>query len=653
MTDLTALLEQLPELYQPLYGHPELSTASARQCSDRLAVIVQAHDALHTLLQRPLRVLDLGCAQGFFSLSLAERGAEVWGIDQSPENIAVCQALAQAAPELSVHFECDRIEHYCAQSPAQPYDLVLGLSVLHHLIHAQGWVSVQQWLTSLSQQAGLLLLELALQDEPLYWGSAQPESPQALLADIAFVRELARYPTHLSAIERPMYVASQHYWWVGDQMAAFEHWRSDPHALAQGAHADSRRYFFSADRVLKLYRLTGLRADYNRQEFQREQQFLAHPPADFPVIPCYGLWHTATEAWVLLQRQSGILLLDALQAGHEFDRRAVMLGVLQQLAQLQAAGWYHNDLRTWNIMLLAPDQPLLIDYGAISRDDRNHDWPEHPVLALVLLIYELTTGEVEHPEPLRRIAISPYQLPEPYRSWLLPLWSKPCSAWRFATLAASLAALEPATLPTPPVTAQDEWSAAIEQALQTQKQYMQALRHDFEHHSQHTVDWLHQQIRDAQHQHSALEQRAAAAEAWGQELEQHVAALKQHSAALEQRAVAAEAWGQELESTLQHLYRSRSWRLTAPLRRLSHLTASLQQVYIARRASLRTTVVRVLSRYPRLYVRVAALYRRLRPRRPSAPPPATPAAPPNPQVLSVRAQRWQQQLQHHQTDRPS
>ena len=55
----------------------------------------------------------------------------------------------------------------------------------------------------LVQRARVLVAELARRDEPLYWAASLPELPEALLEDIAFVRELGRFPTHLSGIERP------------------------------------------------------------------------------------------------------------------------------------------------------------------------------------------------------------------------------------------------------------------------------------------------------------------------------------------------------------------------------------------------------------------------------------------------------------------
>ncbi|WP_261370573.1 class I SAM-dependent methyltransferase [Xanthomonas citri] len=73
-SSIADLVAALPEKYQPIFGHPEISDGSSRGCEDRLEVILDVVDHLRTALGRPIRVLDLGCAQGYFSLNLAARG---------------------------------------------------------------------------------------------------------------------------------------------------------------------------------------------------------------------------------------------------------------------------------------------------------------------------------------------------------------------------------------------------------------------------------------------------------------------------------------------------------------------------------------------------------------------------------------------------
>jgi O-antigen chain-terminating bifunctional methyltransferase/kinase len=107
-----SLVKALPEVYQPIFGHPELSARAARKSKDRLACVVSTFRALEAALVGPLTVLDLGCAQGFFSLHLSALGARVHGIDFFEANIAVCKALAEERDDTTVLFQTARIENY-------------------------------------------------------------------------------------------------------------------------------------------------------------------------------------------------------------------------------------------------------------------------------------------------------------------------------------------------------------------------------------------------------------------------------------------------------------------------------------------------------------------------------------------------------------
>ena len=78
MTKLESAVNALPEFYQPIYGHQELNSSAARNCYDRLDGVKKVCTALSHELKRPLRILELGCAQGFFSMNMAS-----WGGDTS------------------------------------------------------------------------------------------------------------------------------------------------------------------------------------------------------------------------------------------------------------------------------------------------------------------------------------------------------------------------------------------------------------------------------------------------------------------------------------------------------------------------------------------------------------------------------------------
>jgi O-antigen chain-terminating bifunctional methyltransferase/kinase len=89
MSDETSALadavSRLPELYQPIFEHPELGIGPSRVCDDRPALLVPIYEALSSELGRPPRVLDLGCSQGYFSLHWPPEGARNWEMTSKAE----------------------------------------------------------------------------------------------------------------------------------------------------------------------------------------------------------------------------------------------------------------------------------------------------------------------------------------------------------------------------------------------------------------------------------------------------------------------------------------------------------------------------------------------------------------------------------------
>ncbi|SEP89494.1 O-antigen chain-terminating methyltransferase [Ectothiorhodospira magna] len=460
------LLAALPELYQPVYGHPECSAAAMRPCQDRLDRILAVHDALQQHLGRPPRVLDLGCAQGFFSLHLAARGAQVQGIDSDPASIALCQALAAEHPDLTVTFTQATVESLLEDFPADQYDLILGLSVLHHLIHAHGQDTISQWLTQVRAGAAALILELALKEEPLPWAESLPADPLEILGDSAFIHPLGHHPTHLSDLPRPLLVVSDRYWILPPGAGPIDSHTQQSHDLAQGHYQGTRRYYRSGDRLIKHFRFDAPPAFDNSGELAREIHQLTHPPAGFTVPALLDYGSDPDAGWLIRQWWPGHLLLDELRQGPLPDHAPVLLQVLDQLATLEAAGLYHNDLRPWNLLRRDDGTVALIDYGAIVPQPVDRAWPGSPHLAVFILIHELVSGQVHHPEPLRPAAISPWGLPPPYRQWAARFWDTPPAQWRFARMRDSLQALlTQSPEEGPPLLPPQRWIADMEQAV--------------------------------------------------------------------------------------------------------------------------------------------------------------------------------------------
>lgn len=572
---IAELVASLPEVYQPIHGYPAFSNSASRRCEDRWTQIARLHDTLRAQLGRSLRVLDLGCAQGYFSFHLAERGAQVEGLDYLDANIALCQALAAESPALKVTFRQGLIEEVLPLLRIDEYDLVLGLSVFHHLIDAHGLAPVRTLLDTAAERVAVVLIEAALPTEPLYWASAQPAHPRELLAGFSFVHEVARHPTHLSTVQRPLYVASNRYWLLGNQSGPIETHQTDPHALAQGIYQGSRHYFVSGDLLVKLFRLDHPQGERNREEIQAEARFLSHPPAGFHAPACHLSGANDADTWLVRERLPGTLLLDHLRAGTALDHQRILRTILQQLIALESAGLYHRDLRTWNVLIDDDGQPVLLDYGSISPEPRDVAWPGNLHLSFLVFVGELVTGNTDAPEPLRPITLGPWSLPAPYRSWAMALWATPPAQWRFQLLLDRLENAEPGAETA--LTPERLWAQEIEHALERQSRFMknlhwtqaqQAQRQDLEQAHTQLQNWSHtleQTLAEKNHRLEALEFLVQHLEA---ETESRLLQMQTELDAAQAEARAAQAQTHAMQTSL-------SWRVTAPARALPRYQRAL------------------------------------------------------------------------------
>ena len=76
-----------------------------------------------------MKVLEFGCGTGSTALVHASEVAQITGIDYSPKMIAIAKSKSSAVE--NVRFETSTLEDW--NSDEGPYDMILGLNVLHLL----------------------------------------------------------------------------------------------------------------------------------------------------------------------------------------------------------------------------------------------------------------------------------------------------------------------------------------------------------------------------------------------------------------------------------------------------------------------------------------------------------------------------------------
>lgn len=529
------LVAQLPEIYQPIFGHPELSEQTSRPCEDRLQKIAAVYKSMERQLGRPLSVLDLGCSQGFFCLHLAQLGATVHGVDFLDKNVAVCEALAAEHPTWKLTFQVGRVEDFIEELTPGRYDLVLGLSVFHHVAYASGADNVKRLLKRLAEATGAQIFELALRDEPLYWGPAQPEDPFELVGQIGFVHLLGKISTHLSHISRPLYVTSDRYCIVDEAVIPFSQWTSQAHAFAAPTSQASRRYYFAEHLLVKYYRLDQEQRLLNQSEHAQEVHFLKSVPSGFKAPRLLASGGTATAVWTVMERLPGRTLLELEHQKLDFDRPAALKAVLDQLVALESAGLYHTDLRTWNVLRSDDGTVQLIDFGSISPDPRDCSRPSDIFLAFLQFAQEVLSGKTVGAGPAQRVLLSPYRLETPLKAAFQSLWNSPRKEWSFSGLRTLLDSAAATSLTLQPLRGSDVWAMAIEDALT----HLQQLT-DF-------VEAHEHRLRDSENRLLRAENLAQHAEARLLQAENHIGRMDHELGAARQRLETASDRTQRIE----------------------------------------------------------------------------------------------------------
>jgi O-antigen chain-terminating methyltransferase len=389
------------EPYQPAYGMPGLIAEPARDSIDRCRAIENHFGGR----LRGKRLLDVGSSLGFVCYYFADRGMQTEGWEGNAANAEVAQLIGElnGVPSRirTQQFDPDSVS---AIQPGE-FDVVTLLSVLHHVVHHQGLRETQELLRDLLQRVPVLVLELARkgEDPDLFWDAALPEDELdvlALVRDEVEVVPLGMFDTHLSDKARPLYVVSRKETvTVNNRTYAVSRSSAEayPGSAAVWDH-ESRRYLWGEDLFIKQYRFDD-RLSANARLITHEIsalmaiQHLSSPPRliDYEV--------TGDHATVVYSRVAGELLPPAAPMPVE-QIEAVLRDILGALRELHGEGFFHNDVRSWNV-LWDGERARLIDFADTSRSDTDGD-----LVSLLWLLHALSTGTRE-PTPQGKAQLPP------------------------------------------------------------------------------------------------------------------------------------------------------------------------------------------------------------------------------------------------------
>lgn len=174
--------------YQPTFG---TDAPYQRSCEDRYAPIRE----LASKFKRPFSVLDIGANYGWFDFKLmSEFDCCCVLVDDKP----IGDLIAKHAPDRTVWLNTHLTGHELKRwSKSDHFDIVLGLSVLHHI------EDFEEALDGLKHLGQYVFLEVPGEGDK---GAANPDRHNALRWLLADHEPIAWFDSHVSKSRRPLYL---------------------------------------------------------------------------------------------------------------------------------------------------------------------------------------------------------------------------------------------------------------------------------------------------------------------------------------------------------------------------------------------------------------------------------------------------------------
>lgn len=427
MTDVAALLAlhaSLPEPRQPAWGLGVGKDATKRAHDECIEGILPLLEALPH--EGALRILDIECAQGYFTLAIARALAEcgcaveIVGVDRRKGNVEFCEALAAhhgiSARFVYAAFDADFLDR---QAHAR-WDAALVLA--RPMIAADAGEEAVAAASLLRVHSGVTFCELGEDRRP---DAGCCALPNRLPANRVFSRRLASSIQLPGGAARDLYVCSEHMAWVGGRWFDFDRVIDRSHAGVPESFSGQRWFFLGPGVVIKAFRGDGRHGAFNRAELAAEVealQALHGESGRYPAV--FAQADDGDVVWLARESLPGELLSERMASGG-IDRDAVARGLLGELAHLESRGFYHADLRCWNV-LLNGDEVRLIDFGALVQTPSALQR-----LALCAVLLEIASGQAGHEQPFYA-SVQPIEAyPPAWQPLLRYLLHTPQSAFRY------------------------------------------------------------------------------------------------------------------------------------------------------------------------------------------------------------------------------
>lgn len=367
LTKIRELVSRV-EPYQPLYGITGIIDEPKRSSKDRCNSILNSLGKDIT----GLRVLDVGSSLGYTSFYMADRGAVVQAWESNVNNAEVAKHV-RGVNGVPVDLLVKELNIDTAKTiKTNQFDVVIVLSVFHHLIHEQGLESTKKIVGELLQKAPILIVELAKkgEDPKLWWDTAQPDDELEIIEGLDVeVEKIGDFGNHLSNKTRPIYKITKKHVIVNNKAYPYNRLSHVPYKDSPITSSVLQRiYYYSSQHFIKHYVFNRDIKD-NQQQIINEINFyqnLTRNNKSHPLLTKMTDFEISGGcAKIVFEKFDGALPDENWSKLDELGLEKVVIDLLNVLSFVEGLGYHHNDIRSWNIMLGKKDSRL-IDFGLTS-----------------------------------------------------------------------------------------------------------------------------------------------------------------------------------------------------------------------------------------------------------------------------------------------
>jgi len=380
--------------YQPTYGVSGVGNPQ-RDSRDRCESLLSYfnNDV------KGVRFLDVGCYFGFISFYLADRGATVDGWDNNELNIEIANATKDINGIDASFFVKEFNPEAIGNIPKGKYDVVIIYSVLHWLIALYGLEYVQECMRLLLEKVPVVIVELAQkgEDKKLFWDKAVPKRDLDIFnsVDGAEINKIGEFDTHLSTKRRPVYVVQKNHVSVNGNNYPIQEILTKAYPGAENWRGLSSTYYMGDKFFAKEYKF--IESDQENRRYvvneinfylQNSSQHNHTPIKNVPELIDYELTHD--KATIVLKNTKGVMLSQACELLSIKEKEKVVEELLLTLIEFEVNGLYHNDIRSWNVIVNSEKEPTLIDMELVS----NRQY-ENNLIAFCWLVSALLQNKTE------------------------------------------------------------------------------------------------------------------------------------------------------------------------------------------------------------------------------------------------------------------